>query len=524
MTPRLVVPLLVASLVSLTLGQEPQASRQTIRQIAECMRRSVDLEKRRLAATRGPRDRDRMAQRRAMGASGLYDAEKVDYRRQKVNEHAGSLERIACELASASITDPAERRAKLRELEVEIAAGREAAKAEMVPFEAERIEMREEDAPVRQMLEKLAEPVGRLRQDLLIAGVDVNMRMVEGRITVTWRAPKGNGMAKLNLWLISLAEPKEPVMKLAGTHPVQEILDRSVYFWVDTLWCSLQADKDDWRDQKGLPELAEALIDFEALADLESALRSTKGLRDQISERKRKHWEWYRGMRSAMGPVERRLRAKRRRITELRQPYDVTRVVRLEGLLAARELELAHARAVLGLALIEAPDEREAALAKALEEVKQARQDALEAVVPLRAELALLKRWGRYAEFSAWQLVDGIVGMPKGMGFIETVVKPVPKRGLVGVEWLDLHSNPMASACLRFEPAPHDLDAVGTLAGKYPLALWENESIGLWAGGVNVEFRVQRPEWQGKNEILEVAMGLLDLGAIASWPRIEDVE
>jgi hypothetical protein len=59
------------------------------------------------------------------------------------------------------------------------------------------------------------------------------------------------------------------------------------------------------------------------------------------------------------------------------------------------------------------------------------------------------------------------------------------------------------------------------LASKYAILGQSDNSINLAVGSVGVNVYVNNTEWRGKEKVGELVQKLLDLAAIAAWPRVD---
>ncbi|MBT7303220.1 MAG: hypothetical protein HN849_27070, partial [Victivallales bacterium] len=88
--------------------------------------------------------------------------------------------------------------------------------------------------------------------------------------------------------------------------------------------------------------------------------------------------------------------------------------------------------------------------------------------------------------------------------------------------WVDAYDRSIASGGLSFGPVPRKVTEKGDVVGTYPVKSWDDESIDFWVGGVNVRLRVWKKGWQDKEGTLALTTKLLNLDAIAAWPKITD--
>jgi len=518
------VVLLLTALATVSLAREPQAPAETIRQIAEYMRQSADVQKRLRVATREASLKERVAQRKASALYRPYDPKQVEQLKRRLVSYETQLDGVQGELEVAGIEKLEERQAKVKELQVEAAAAQEALQDASAPFNKEREARRGDQAALGELLDALLEPVGQTVPDLGATRANTNTQTGSGSATVVWHGAAGKQLAYLHLRLLaSQRGNRDEVTKLAGKYPVHHLSDDSMSFLVGTISASFSAQRAEWRKRKELPKLVEALIDFDALADLAAALAEEGDLKQQLTDCMKKEQEWQTRMRTATQGPQSWQSGVRRKMNELRRPYDAKRVERLEKQLADHERNVAGSRAEVSVATIEDPEKRKSERAKADKEAKQARQEVKAAGVPLRPELVALKRKARYVEFAAWEMIDAVVRTPADTEIVEAAIRVRNQiaSGSVNVSFSDAHTEQLIYAQLSFQPMPENMNAPTKLAGKYPAQMHGGSGMTFWVGGVSVNLNVQKGEWRDKDKLPELATSLFDLDAIAAWPPIQ---
>ena len=518
------IALFLTAAVATICAREPQAPAATIKELAGYMERHRQFAAREAAALAGPREKRSSSQRKVTALHRPYDARQVKRLKGQLKSHQDAAAHIEEELASMRIKEPEARAAKLKEAETEMAAARTALLAARTPLNQEYAKIQQSGKAAEQKMVGLAELVPRTPEEHGVAESTITARAGGATITVGWQDAQGHGLAQLHLQLLAAPARSHRVMKLAGKYPVQHISDYAVSFSVGTIGASFSGRKKEWRDREKLPKLVEALVDFEALAGIDAALAKDGDLRKELVGCAARQKQWQSRMQGATGDIQSRLSLVGRSRNELRKPYDPGRVVKLEQRLASQKRYLAGIRAELSAATIQDPEKRKAERLKAAQDSKQAQEDLLTAAVPLRAEQVALGKAERTARFGLWELVDSVVHMPKEIGTVAPEVRANIRNVSANVSWRDGRTTQLVRAEFRFLPVPPETSLKDKVADKFPVQSWGASSVTFWTGSVNVSLSVEKAEWQSKEKMLELATKLIDLDAIAAWPRIGDTE
>jgi len=518
------IALALTAVVATVCGREPQAPAATIRELAGYMKQRRQFEAREKVALAGPKERRSSAQRKAAALHRPYDARQGERLKGQLKSHQDAAAEIEEELTSMRIKEPEARTANLKEAEMEMVAARTALLAARTPLNQEYAKIQQAGEAVKQRMAELAELVPRTPEEHGVAKSTITARAGGATITVGWQDAQGHGLAQLHIQLLAVPTRSHGAMKLAGKYPVHHISDYAVSFSVGTIGASFSGRKKEWRDREKLPKLAEALVDFEALEGIEAALAKDGDLKKQLAECAARQKEWQSRTQSATRGIQSRLSLAGRRRSELRKPHDPVRVARLEQRLASQKRFLAGVRAELSAATIEDPEKRRAERLRTAQESKQAQEDLLTAGVPLRAEQVALGKAERIARFGLWELVDSVVRMPKELGGVPPEVRANPRNGSASVSWRDGRTQQLVRAEFHFLPVRPETSLKDKVAGKFPVQSWGKGSITFLTGSVNVILSVQKAEWKSKDKMLELATELIDLDAIAAWPRIEDTK
>ena len=504
-----------------TFAREPQAPAETIRQVAAYLRRHVALEKRQIAVTAAARAKENMAQWRRNELSRRYDAKRVAQIKQRVESHRERRDRTVAELACARIKGPAERATKLKEAVAAGAAAAEEAQAASAAFKDEFVALAKEEAPVKQVLLELVAKVGRTPEELGVA--KASPRASIGSAGLAWHDSKGTAVAYLTFRFRAPTGSSGKKEKLWGRYPVGYDGESSITFSVGTMVASFNPANRAWRGKAKMREMGKALIDLDAISELQAAVE--KGdLKRQIADLMARNKDLHARAQTATKLPHALQNASMLKRRELERPYDPSRVAGLERRLEPQERNLLASRTELAAAVIAEPEERKREKEKAVAAAKEALQAVKEAGLSLKTDQIALRRERRYVQFALFEMMDGVARMPKGLGIVDAGVITSPRDASVLPWWSDVHDKKLVRAHLRFRPAPGGTNAEPKVAGKYPVRSWTFKSIRFWAGGVDVELQVEKEEWKNKEKVMELAATLLDLERIAALPVTKDAK
>jgi len=520
------------SVSALVCAREPQTPATTIKELAEYMRQYWQFNMRRELAFTETRRRENSAWRVQSVLRRPYDTRQVEKIKEQLKPYEDSVPLVERDLAVARIRDPKERTAKLRKAEAELVTARQAVLATMAPFDREYAKIQEDGESANRRITELAELVPCTPEEHAVAVATASIQGGGRGVTVAWQDGRKHVLARLRLRLrLRLLVPpvrRYEVMKLAGKYPVYYVNEYKVDFVVGRMAASFSAGKREGKSKEELLKLAAALIDFEALENIEAVLEGDVDLGKKLAAGAAKHKDWHSRMQSASREVRSRQSLALQKRNELRKPYFPSRVRHQERRLSNLQGRLPGIRNELSAATIEDPEKREAERLKAAQELKHAKEGVLAARVHLgvhsKAEEIALEKLGRRARSALWEMVNAVVRMPSELGSGAPKVTASPRSGWASVSWWDGPNRQLAQARLELLPVPPPTPSAEKVAGKYPVQFWDGNSVAFSTGSVSVTVRVWKAEWQSKGRILELAPKLLDLDAIAAWPRIEDTK
>jgi hypothetical protein len=522
MNPRAAVLALLFIWGPTALPAPVQSPKETIAQFAAHVAKYRAWSARRTEALAAAKEREEFAQRQLSAVRMTYSEKYAESLRKQYQEARRERAEQRAILELARIQDPAERSARAKAFEEEERAAREASIAASEPFAGEREELRATAKRIDEELIRLMATVGKVSADHGISKVSARASVgAGGTAGLVWENAKGRDAIYLTLQLAPVTGSTEMRENVWKQFPLRNMDSSSIRFFVGRMAASFHVVDAELRGKDRIVQLGEAVIDMDALAAFRDAREKEGGdLNRKLNEIMDWHREFDARVRLATKEPSKRQNAAQERLQELALPYSAYRVEKLE-----RQLEF-QSNMEKGLAIRVAaadndtPEKRRLARIKAEKELNEAKGAVKDAGIPFREGEIELDDSTRRLCFHVWEMMREVIRTPSELGIIQGRIDANPNMGLVRVSWRDAPGDELVRGELRLAPGIRPGKQSAKVGGKHPITDCRQGYIVLPLGDWAAHLEFKKDEWKDDEKVLELTAALVDVDAIAAWPRL----